>query len=184
MIEKFIEAFKEISIPQISNGEELRAWQGKAINTVVRVYGEDSIQEQQIKNVFFERYSSMYVGGQSFGGGNNSKLCEKQASEVISGFISDLINFGLPEQRIVEKTNGINISVNQHQNQTVKLKVIFDLVKDELTGKQMKEIEEVLTEVESPENKKNKLIQKLKSFGSDVVTNIVASILTNPNIYS
>ena len=184
MIEKYIEAFKEIQNPQINNGEELIAWQGKAINIVSRVYGEDSVQEQQVINVKFERYSSIHVRGQTYGGGNNSKLCSKQAAEVIGGFISDLTTFGMPSKRVVEKTNGINISVNQHQHQTVEIKVIRDLIEDELTGKQVKEIEEVLKEDTSPENKKSKVLQKLKSFGSDVASSIVANILTNPNLYS
>ncbi len=38
MIEKYIKAFHEICNPKISNGEELKAWQGKAINVIVRVY--------------------------------------------------------------------------------------------------------------------------------------------------
>lgn len=184
MVEKFIEAFKEIANPQIRNGEELKAWQGKAINIIVRVYGENSIQEQQIINVQFQTYSSIHVNGKTFGGGNNSSQCEKQAFEVINGFISDLTTFGLPAQRVVEKTSGINISVNQHQHQTVELRLILDSIKDELTGKQIKEIEDVLKENESPENKKTKLVQKLKSFGSDIASNIVANILTNPNLFS
>lgn len=183
MVEKYLEAFQEISNPSMATGEELKAWIGKAINIVVRVYGEDSIQEQQIRNVLFEKYPSMYDNGQKFGGGNNAKLCQKQASEVIKGFMSDLTNFGLPAPRVVEKSSEINISVNQHQNQTVKLKVIFDVINDELTEKQVKEIEEVLNGPES-ENKKLKIVEKLKNFGSDVATNIVASILTNPSMFS
>ena len=184
MIEKFIEAFKVVSNPKISNGEELKAWQGKAINTIVRVYGNDSIQEQQIKNVFFETYTTYYTARQNFGGGNNSELCQKQASEIINGFITDLSTFGLPQERIMEKSNGIHISVNQNQHQTIKLKIIFDSIKDELNGKQVKEVEEILNEALPSESKKVKLIEKLKSFGSDIVTNIVANILTNPAIYS
>lgn len=114
------------------------------------------------------RYSSIHVNGQTFGGGNNSKLCSKQAAEVIGGFISDLTTFGMPSKRVVEKSSGINISVNQHQHQTVEIKLIRDLIEDELTGKQVKEIEEVLKEDTPPENKKSKVLQKLKSFGSDV----------------
>lgn len=95
-----------------------------------------------------------------------------------------MTNFGLPNQRVIEKPNGINISISQYPNQTVKLKVIFDLIKDEPTGKQMNEIEEILGTNETPEVKKPKIIEKLKSFGSDVVSNIIANILTNPSLYS
>ncbi len=184
MIEKFIEAFKEISSPRISNAEELKAWQGKANNIVVRIYGLESIQVDQIKNVLFERYSSIHANGTTFGGGNNSNLCEKQAAEVIAGFITDLTNFGMPSEREVEKVRGINISINQHQNQTIKLRVIFESIQEEMTGKQLKEIEEVLKGNETTESKKASIVNKLKSFGSDIASNIIANILTNPNIYS
>ena len=37
--------------------------------------------------------------------------------------------------------------------------------------------------LETPEEKKVKLIDKIKSFGSDIASNIVAGILTNPAIF-
>lgn len=63
------------------------------------------------------------------------------------------------------------------------IKLIRDLIKNELTGKQVKEIEDVLKEDTSPGDKKLKVLQKLKSFGSDVASNIVASVLTNINLF-
>lgn len=185
MIEKYIKALHKISNPEISNGEELKAWQGKAINVIIRVYGENSIQEEQIKNIYFETYDKFIQKGQTIlGGGNNSEACKKQASEVIKGFIDDLTSFGMPAERKHEISNGINISISQNQNQTIKLKLIYDSIKDELTGKQLKEIDDVLKETGTSETKKTKLITKLKSFGADVASNIIANILTNPNLFS
>ncbi|MFV8367160.1 hypothetical protein [Flavobacterium sp. XS1P27] len=183
MIDKYITAFNEVKCPRILNSQDLNVWQGKAINIIVRVYGENSIQEEQIKNVLFQRYASYSINGHTSGGANNAKLCEKQATEIIEGFISDLSTFGMPSQRVAEKNGAINISINQNQNQTINLNVILDSLKEELTGKQIKELEEVINTDEMPENKKSKIINKLKSFGSDVVTNIVANILTNPSIF-
>lgn len=49
----------------------------------------------------------------------------------------------------------------------------------ELSPNQLKELEKII-------NKKDgkQLISKLKSFGSDVLANVVSGILTNPGIYS
>lgn len=183
MIEKYITALTDIQNTKILNAYELKSWQGKAINIVSRIYGNDSKQEEQIKNVHFKSYSSGSINGTSFGGGNNAKECSIQASEIINGFISDLTNFGLPENKKPEITNGINISVNQNQNQSVQIHFIWESIKDELTGKQIRELEEVINEDLPAENKKGKVIEKLKSFGGDILTNIIANILTNPNIF-
>lgn len=182
MIEKYITALEGIENPKILNSYDLNVWQGNAINIVVRIYGIDSIQEEQIKNVFFKTYASGSINGQSWGGGNNANLCQKQASEIIKGFISDLKTFGLPEPK-KENQSGINILLSQNQNQTVQIHFIWDSIKDELTGKQIKELEEVINVKEPIETKKTKVLDKLKSFGGDVLTNIVANILTNPAIF-
>ena len=185
MTDKYIIALEEIRNPEIKNGYDLISWQSKAINVIVRIYGEDSIQEEQIKQVKFKTYPSYGVNGQTYGGGNNATFCNKQASEIIQGLISDLSSFGLPEKRGKTKSDGINISLNQHQSQTqtINVSLIWESVKDELTGKQIKELESVLSEEISVEEKKTKTIDKLKSFGSDIITNIIANILTNPAIY-
>ena len=181
MIEKFIESLRAIENPTITTGEELKSWQSKALNIVVRVYGEDSVQDEQIRNVQFETYTAIYTGQGKIGGGNNSKQCQKYASEVIQGMIADLETFGLPAERVIEKTSGINISLTQNQHVTVK--VILDLLKDELTGNQMREVSEILKSDTSVSEKKNDLLNKLKSFGKDVAANILANILTNPSLY-
>lgn len=182
MIDKYISSLKTLDNQKFSSFENLKAWQGKAINVLVRVYGENSIQEEQVKNIHYQRYASYSINGESFGGGNNLRLCENQASEVINGFISDLETFGLPTARIKE-SNGINISLNQTQNQTVNLNLILEAIKEELTGKQTKELDEILKSDEEPEEKKSRVLGKLKSFGSDVLSNIIANIITNPAIY-
>jgi hypothetical protein len=182
MINKYIESLKILDKPKLGTFENLKAWQGKVINILVRVYGENSIQEEQVKNIVYKKYASYSINAESFGGGNNLGLCENQASEVINGFISDLETFGLPVPKVKE-SNGINISLNQTQNQTVNLNLILESIKEELTGKQTKELDEILKCEEEPEAKKIKVLGKLKSFGSDVLSNIIANIITNPAIY-
>jgi hypothetical protein len=182
MIEKYIIALQEIEKPKIADDYDLKVWQGKAINTVVRIYGTDSIQEKQIKNVIYKRNPGGSIDGYSWGGENNAEHCQKQASEIIKGLISDLKAFGLPEPKKPIQ-NDINISLTQHQNQTVQIHFIWESVKDELTGKQIKELEKVINSQESLTSKKIKILEKLKGFGGDVLTNIVANILTNPAIF-
>lgn len=189
MIKKYIEALKTVKNPTINSNYDLQNWKVKAGNVISRIYGDESKQEEQIKEINFRNYSLFATvrGGNSpstsSGGGNNGKHCEKQANEMIKSFISDLETFGLPEPRKNENSNGINISVNQSQNQTVNVNVIWESIKEELTGKQLKEIEAIINDNDKSESKKKRIFEKLKSFGIDVASNIIANIITNPAIY-
>lgn len=84
-------------------------------------------------------------------------------------------------------TNNINNSNSQSQNQEqlIAINLFLEAIKDDLTGKQVKELKEVLDEnKEDAEKARKGIIEKLKSFGSDVASNIVANILTNPVIWN
>lgn len=80
-----------------------------------------------------------------------------------------------------QSTSIINIS--QTQTQEITINIFIEAIKDELTGSQLKEIQQLIDENKEKNNLKDKLIDKLKSFGSDVATNIIANILTNPAIW-
>lgn len=80
-----------------------------------------------------------------------------------------------------DKRSGTNITINNTQQFAVN--IFMEAVKDELTGKQFKELKEILNEYEKePEQTKPKMKEKLKNMGNDVLSNIIANILTNPNI--
>lgn len=87
---------------------------------------------------------------------------------------------------IVHPTSNITInnSQNQTQSQEIAINIFLDAIKDELTGKQMKEIKEICEEDDNSPETKNKILDKLKSFGVDVLSNVVAGIITNPSIWS
>lgn len=76
-------------------------------------------------------------------------------------------------------------SQSQSQEQSTAVKIFLEAIKDDLTGKQVKEIKQVVADNNNDlEKSKNGIMQKLKSFGSDVAVNIIANILTNPAIWS
>jgi len=180
MTEKIIQKLNDLKEPKFNNEYELKSWKSNVINIILRVYGENSKQESSIDDIMYKRYMSI----NGVGGGNNLGLCYKQANQVIQGFINDIETFGFPEKKTTG-SSGINISLNQNQSQhqSVEINIIWESIKDELKGKQAKEIEEIVNGSETPEEKKVKLIDKIKSFGSDIASNIVAGILTNPAIF-
>jgi hypothetical protein len=80
----------------------------------------------------------------------------------------------------------INFKVNQTSKHSTKININFEVilnsVKDDLTGRQWSEIQEILESNDAPEAKKKGVLEKIRSFGKDVSSNIVAGILTNPDV--
>lgn len=76
-------------------------------------------------------------------------------------------------------------SQSQNQEQSLAVNLFLEAIKDDLTGRQVKELKEVIAESGGDKEKaRDGIITKLKSFGSDVASNIVANIITNPLIWS
>lgn len=91
------------------------------------------------------------------------------------------------------KKGGITVNTNinnsnnqsQSQEQSFAINMFLEAIKDDLNGKQIKELKKVIDESGNDKEKaKNGIISKLKSFGSDVASNIVANIIMNPMIWS
>lgn len=62
--------------------------------------------------------------------------------------------------------------------------LFIDAIKDDLTGRQIKELKTVVADADNDLQKARPgIIAKLKEFGTDVASNIVANILTNPMIW-
>lgn len=189
-MEKYIKSLESLKEMQINDKYELEAWKASSINLITRIYGAESKQEEQIKSIKYASSGGFFISGPggdySSGGSNNISSCKKQSNHLIDGIIKDLQNFGLPKVGALKKDDGgINIAINQTQSvkQEISLNIIFKVLQDEITGKQLKEIQLILESDDEMNKKKGKLVEKLKSFGSDVATNIIAAILTNPSIY-
>lgn len=69
----------------------------------------------------------------------------------------------------------------QQQSQNMCSFVFSEAIKDEITGKQLKELMEIVNDkMLNDVEKQRTLIEKLKSFGIDVLGSIIANIITNP----
>lgn len=91
-----------------------------------------------------------------------------------------------PEKQSESKSSTQNITITNTQtvSQQITLNIFLDAIKDEIKGKDFKELKEIMKNYENkPEETKGKIIEKIKGFGGDVLSNIVANILTNPTIY-
>lgn len=167
----------KLSAQKITDHESLKVFKNSAVNNIIRVYGKESEPEKQVKQL---RSSGTY------GRGSLIPESKRQAEQLMDSLIKEIERFGLPETSIA-KVEGLNITINQSQNQSVKinLSLIIESIRDELTGAQLKEIQEIIENkaLETSEKKKT-IMQKIVGFGKDVGANIIANILTNPNLYA
>lgn len=99
----------------------------------------------------------------------------------------------VPQNNKKQKDKGVNITTNinntnnqsQSQEQSVAINIFLEAIKDDLTGRQLKDLKEVIKDSgDDKEKARDGVIDKLKSFGSDVASNIVANIITNPMIWT
>lgn len=193
-IETCIAELKKIDNPQISDRADLDIWKENALTICNRIFGSNNIHERSIQAIEFKRHPTstrISFRGQrskSSGGGNNSIDCKKRASALINTIIREISAFGLPninnsEQREVPSLTIVQ-SQSQNQNQSINIDIVLKLLKQELKDEQFKDIEDIVNGGDDIGMKKGKIIDKLKNFGSDVATNIIANILTNPSLYS
>lgn len=79
----------------------------------------------------------------------------------------------------------INNTNSQTQNQVLNIDLFTKAIEDVLTISQIKEMKKVVEEEGGDLTKaKPKLVEKLKSFGENLASNIVANLMTNPSIWA
>lgn len=94
------------------------------------------------------------------------------------------------DNNTVKKDEMVNVTINntntqsQSQQQDLFVNVLIGAIKNELTAQQMEELKEVMAEGNNDAKKTlPKLVEKLKSFGFDVVSNILANLVVEPNVW-
>lgn len=75
------------------------------------------------------------------------------------------------------------MSQDQSQNQNLLTSVFLEAIKDELTGKQRKELLAIVQQCKTPEEAHNRFVEEVKGYGANVPASIVANILTNPQVW-
>lgn len=107
-------------------------------------------------------------------------------SLMIDTIIIEVSHIGLPDSSKQASSNNISITNNnsQSQSQTIDIAVLLESLKAELSKDQLDEIKGVFKWEKDPVKAKSQLIEKLKSFGENTASNVVAGLLTNPSIWS
>lgn len=161
---------------KINNAEDFEIWRNTTIGTLHRVVPHNKTIFTHLKSIPARTLTGILIS-----------TSPQSATNLLSSLIDDIKRFGLekPPKPRPKKNSAINFNLNQSQNTNVSINIEFviDAIKDELKGAQVKELKEILASDAEPEAKKKSFVEKVKSFGSDVASNILANIVTNPSVY-
>ncbi len=166
----------------LSETNQFNVWQKETVLTLINIYAES---DKRITS-FEEIQSYQHYGITGF---DRFPEAKQEAESILKSLITDIRDFGIIRSDSKTKSGGININVNQHnsQNQSTTVSVNFDMILESLkyglSGAQIEELKEILESNQEPKEKKKTFVEKIKSFGSDVASNILANLLTNPQVY-
>ncbi len=134
------------------------AWKNHTLIFLERIFGKENSKLNLIKELHYD-YSSWNLRDTAAAGKTKDKDPVKmQAREILTATITELEKLGLPQNKL----------------ETEK---IWVLLKDELTGKQAKEIEVILNSDDS--NKIENISKTLEKLGQENLATVIAKFLIN-----
>lgn len=158
MAEKEITLLKE----QIDRLDEIKfdleAWKNRTVIFLERIFGKESPKLKMIQNLHYD-YSSWSLRDTFAGGSAKDKDPVRiQAREILEAIIYELENLGLPQEK------------------KEKLK-IRELLEDELTGKQVKEIDILLNS--DDQERTEKIAEILQNIPNENLATVISKLLTS-----
>lgn len=122
---------------------------------------------------------------------NNQELSPTQQKVIVVILKAFLEYPTVVPNKLEQKQNSITIqntntnAQSQSQKQSLAIHLFIEAIKDDLTGRQIKELKEIVAEENNDLQKaRPNILAKLKEFGVDILSNVVANILTNPTIWT
>ena len=137
---------------------DLDAWKNHTVIFLERIFGKESAKLKMIKELHYD-YSSWVLRDTAAGGSEKDKDPVRiQAKEILEASIAELQTLGLPGEKA--------------ENQKIQ-----ELLQDELTGKQLKEINRILHS-DDP-GKLEKAAEILDNISKENLVLIIAKLLTS-----
>ncbi|MBA4408428.1 MAG: hypothetical protein C0397_03275 [Odoribacter sp.] len=132
------------------------------------------IKNQLLEEKAFNRKGFRYEG------------CIKSYKLLLQNLILEINIIGLPSKNDIKFDNQIKIEnkINLSQQQSTSIELYIGLLKDAFTESQLDALSEIIKGEKNKETFKPKILEKLKEFGSDVSSNILASLISNPEVWS
>jgi len=169
-------------LSEIENHSQFDNWKKATSSTLSNIYPNKENIISKFESI--KSWVSVFKGS-----GDRTSFAKIEAKEYLDSLISDIENFGLPHLLEKNQKEPLSVNVHQHneQNQStqvnINLEFIIEVIKGELRNSEIEELKEILEADMEQKEKKKSFVDKIKSFGSDVASNILANILTNPKVY-
>lgn len=156
MAEKEITLLKQLVARLDEDKFDLDAWKNRTEIFLERIFGKDSPKLKMIQNLSYD-YSSWSLRD-TYAGGSAKDPVRIQAREIMEAVITELETLGLPQEK-------------------QDLSKVRELLEDELTGRQMREIDALLQS--DDEDKIQKISSILEPVGIENLAVIIAKLLSS-----
>ena len=155
-------------------------WKSSIIGILERIFGSESRKIKDIENIQYEKNPHYGSETETY----NKGAVKEAGTAILNSCILELKLLGSPNSDSNNEGTGDDQTTikNQENKQTIKLDIILNELRKELTGSQFDDIKSIIESKENSDIKKNKISQKFKEFGINPLSNIIAGILTNPSI--
>ena len=184
----YVAALRKVKEKPLRNPSDLQVRKDELLSLIDRIYGPGSDKKKRVRKINHRRrvgsgsVNRMTGETSGFAVNDNFDSCKNRVHGLIDTCVEDLEKFGPPKKRSGEAAEDAPADITVTQNQTVNVNAVLEALQQELAEDQIRELKEILSEEEASEEKREKLTNKIKSFGSDVAANTLASIFTNPQI--
>lgn len=184
LLKKQLEEVEKIGTNQSTINERsygVEAWKSATISILETIFGQKSKKIEEVEKIELKSQATLNGPKKYY-----VETVKERARAILNACISELEILGNPSQIYTGEKESLNLTVSQNQNnnQTINLNIIIEELRKELNGNQLEEIQNILDSEDSSDNKKKSIVSKLKDFGVNTLSNIVAGIITNPAIYS
>lgn len=156
MAEKEIALLKEQLARLDEKKFDFDAWKNHTLIFLERIFGKENSKLSLIKDLHYD-YSSWNLRDTAAAGKTKDKDPVKmQAREILVATITELESLGLPQNKLESEK-------------------VWSLLKDELTGKQIKVIESILNSDDS--DKTENISKTLENLGQENLAIVIAKLL-------
>ncbi|MCW0484461.1 hypothetical protein [Gaoshiqia sediminis] len=136
------------------NSFDLEAWKKQTLLFLTRIFGPDHPVVKMISDLKYD-YSSWHLRDAT-GNEKTDDPVKMQAREILDAAVLELETLGIP-------------------GKTEHTSAIWDILEDELTGKQIKELKEIMSENIS--DRAQKISEKLNALNKENLINILSRIM-------
>jgi len=172
-VDRYIDVLKKQGIKINDTNFNLTLWKAETSNFLQRIFGKKTPKTEQIDQITYQ--STVADSGYIYS--DNLEECKEQAKAFIKSYIYELQTFGIEEMQTDSDTS--TTKMNKSSNAaSIEVQSILEIIQYELTGRQYKDIQEIISSNLADKEKIAQLSDKIKTFSADVAANILANIFT------